>query len=171
MELRELRGTLSYEAGSSNHQISILLVDIMNALGFSKNEREIHRHNLHLFNLIENIFGTNMITMAGSTSEGICGGIYNFQTYYDYDSVFTTRKIKLYTPRTNKITNPLLLLLHDNEDYDASFYVEEDDNFPGYVKLSLAEMKTNCVYLDHCRRMNDDKLYLSNSVIIDSIYE
>jgi hypothetical protein len=48
MALWELSGKLSYEAGSSNHQGSILLVDIMNALGFSKNEREINRHHIHL---------------------------------------------------------------------------------------------------------------------------
>ena len=143
----------------------------MNALGFSKNEREINRHHIHLYAVLENSFGTNTSRLAGSTSEGICGGIYNDQNYHDYDLLFTTRKIKLYTPRTNTINNPPLLPLHDNEDYDASFYVEEDDNFPGYVKLSLAEMKTNCVYLDHCRKMNDDKLYLANSVIIDSQYE
>ena len=32
-------------------------------------------------------------------------------------------------------------------------------------------MKTSCVYLDQCRIMNDDKLYLSNSVILDSFCE
>jgi hypothetical protein len=48
------------------------------------------------------------------------------------------------TPLTNKdnVNNPLPLLIHDNEDDVASCFVEEDDNFPGYVKLSLAEV--NC---------------------------
>ena len=66
-----------------------------------------------------------------------------------------------------KVNNTPLLVLHNNADYDASFFVE-DDNFQGYVKLSLAELKTNCVYLDYCTRINDDKLYLSNSMIMNS---
>jgi hypothetical protein len=57
--------------------------------------------------------------------------------------------------------------LHDNEDYDASFFVEECEDFPGYVKLSLAKKKANCVYLDHCKIMYDDKSYLSNSKIME----
>jgi hypothetical protein len=73
--------------------------------------------------------------------------------------LLTLNKIKLYSPRTNNINNHPLLPLHDNEDYDACCFVEEDDNFPGYVKLSLAEANPNSVYLDQCRRMNDDKLY------------
>jgi hypothetical protein len=93
----------------------------------------------------------------------MCGGIYGNQIPHDTDCLFTGRNIKLYTPRTNNINNPPLLLLDENEDYDASCFVEEDDNFPGYVKLSLAEVKTDCVFLDYCPRMNDDKLYLSNS--------
>jgi hypothetical protein len=59
--------------------------------------------------------------------------------------------------------------MHENEDYDLYCLVEEDDNFPGYVKLSLAEEKNDYVYLDHCRRMNEDKLYLSNSMMRDII--
>jgi hypothetical protein len=47
------------------------------------------------------------------------------------------------------------------------FFVEEEDNCPGYVKLLLAEMKTNCAFLALCRRMNDDKRYLSSSTIKD----
>ena len=31
-----------------DHERSILLVDIMNVMGFSKNEREIHRYHVHL---------------------------------------------------------------------------------------------------------------------------
>ena len=58
-------------------------------------------------------------------------------------------------------------MLHENEGYDARFFVE-DDNCQRYVKLSLAELKTNSVYLDYCTRMNDDKLYLSNSMIMNS---
>jgi hypothetical protein len=63
-----------------------------------------------------------------------------------------------------------LLPLHDNENYDASYIVEEDDNFPEYVKLSFAEEKNKCAYLNHCTRMNDGKLYLSNYMMIDSLY-
>jgi hypothetical protein len=54
----------------------------MNALGFSKNEREINRHHIHLYAVLENSFGTNTSRLAGSTSEGICGGIYNDQNYH-----------------------------------------------------------------------------------------
>jgi hypothetical protein len=85
--------------------------------------------------------------------------------------LLTLINIKLCTPRTNNINNHPLFPLHDNEDYDAFFFVEEDDNFPGYVKLSLAEVKTNCVYLKCCTRMNDGKLYLSNSMMMDSLYK
>ena len=70
----------------------------------------------------------------------MCGGIYGNQSNHDYYCLVTVGNIKLYTPCTNNINNPPVLPLHDNEDYDASFFVEEDDNFPGYVKLSLAEV-------------------------------
>ena len=72
-------------------------------------------------------------------------------------------------PRTNNINNHPLLTLHDSEDYEACCFVEEDDNFPGYAKLSLAEVKTNSVYLNHSTRINDGKLYLSNSKTMDSL--
>jgi hypothetical protein len=39
-------------------------------------------------------------------------------------------------------------VLHVNEEYDAFFFVEEDDNFPGYIKLSLAKEKSNYVYFE-----------------------
>ena len=145
----------------------------MNVIGFSKSEREIHRHNIHLQRILWHIFQTTdklTITLTGSKSEDICGSVYFNHGHHDFDFLLTNRNIKLYTPRTNNI-NPPLLLLHDNKEYDASCFVEEDDKFPGYVKLSLAEVKTDCVYLDHCKRMNDDKLYLSNSVILDSFCE
>ena len=155
---------------TSDHERSILLVDIMNALGFSKIEREIRRYDIHLNNTLVNIFRTTdkfQITITGSTSECICGGIYSNQSHHDYDLLLTLRNIKLYTPRTNNINNHSLLPLHDNEDYDACCFVEEDDNFPGYVKLLLAELKTNCAYLNHCTRMNIGKLYSSNSMMMD----
>jgi hypothetical protein len=143
----------------------------MNAIGFSKNEREIHIYDIHHGNeLMTNLRTTDKCAaiFTGSTSEGMCGGMYNIKNKHDYDLLHTARHIKLYTPRANNTNNPPLLLLHDNEDYDASFFVEEDDNFPGFVKLSLAEVKSNCVYLDHCRRMNDGKLYLSSYMVMDS---
>ena len=159
---------------TSDHQRPILLLYIMNVLGFSKIEREIHRHEIHLRNVLVNTINIAKYTVKikGSVSEGMCGGINNNENLHDYDFLFTHSNIKLYTPpHGNDISNPPQLLLHDNEDYDASFFVEDDGNFPGYVKLSLAEMITNCVYLDYCTRMNDDKLYLSNSKIMDLRYE
>jgi hypothetical protein len=72
----------------------------------------------------------------------------------------------------NNIKNPPLLLLHDNEDYVASFFVEEDEDFQGYVKLSLAEVKTKYyVSLVHDTRMYDDKCYLTNSRIMKLLYQ
>ena len=64
----------------------------------------------------------------------MCGGVYSNKIHHDHDFLVSVRNIKLCTPppRTNNINNPALLFLHYNEDYDASFFVEEDDNF---VKL------------------------------------
>ena len=80
-------------------------------------------------------------------------------------------ELELYTLRTNNINNPPLLPLHDSEDYAACCFVVEDENFPGYVKLSLAEMKTNSIYLNHFTRMNDGKQYLPNSMMMDYSYK
>jgi hypothetical protein len=46
--LQELCEKQFLEEETSDQQRSILLVDIMNAIGFSKSEREIHRHDVHL---------------------------------------------------------------------------------------------------------------------------
>ena len=76
--LQELSRKLFFKERSSNHQRSTLLVDIMNATGFSKSEREIHIHCVHLRNAIVNIFKTSdksTITLTGSASEGLCGGL------------------------------------------------------------------------------------------------
>jgi hypothetical protein len=100
----------------------------------------------------------------------MCGDVYNNQSHHDFDFLISASNIKLYTPRTNNINNPPLLLLDDNEEYDASCFFEEDDNFPGYVKLSLAEIKT-FAFLYFCGRMNYDKHYLSNFIIMDSFYD
>ena len=145
-----------------DHERSICLVDIMNAMGFSKFERKIHRHHVHLRNA--HTSDKYAFAITGSPSDGMCSGIYSDQSHHDHDVLITAKKIKLYTPRTNNINNPPLLLLHDNEDYTASCFVEEDDNFPGYVKLSLAEVKTKYSKLVLSTKMKDDKLYLSNSM-------
>ena len=161
---------LTYEE-ASDHERSILLVEIMNAIGFSKSEREINKHGIHLLGVFSNNFtptdkGTS--TLAGSNSEGMCGGFRDQRSQHDCDILYTARYIKLYTPRTNNIKSPLPLLLHDNEDYDASFSVNEDDNFPGYVKLSLAEMKISSP-LTRFIIKNDDKHYFSNSLAMYSL--
>ena len=60
----------------------------MNVLGFSKSEREICRYDIHLNNTLVNIFRTTdkfQITITGSTSEGICGGIHSNQSHDDYE--------------------------------------------------------------------------------------
>jgi len=139
--LQVFRENLFFEEEALDRRRSIILVDIMNALGFSKNEREIHIHQMHLLNELDNIFRTFdrvMTTLTGSKSEGMYGGFYSNKSHYDIDLLFTIRDFKLYPSRTNNVNNPSPLLLHDNEDYVASFFVEEDDNFPGYVKLARA---------------------------------
>ena len=70
------------------------------------------------------------MTTTGSASDGRCCVIYYNETDHDYDVLLTDRYIKLYTPRTNYINNPPLLLLRYNQKYDASFFVEKDDSFP-----------------------------------------
>jgi hypothetical protein len=59
----------------------------------------------------------------------MCCDVYNNQRYHDIDALFTYSNIKLYTPRTNNINKPPLLPLDDNEEYVASCFVEEDDNY------------------------------------------
>ena len=61
------------------------------------------------------------MTTTGSASDGRCGVIYYNETDHDYDVLLTGRYIKLYTPRTNNINNPPLLLLRYNQKYDVSF--------------------------------------------------
>ena len=157
--LQEFREKLFFEEETSD-QRSILLAEIMNAIGFSKSEREINRHYEHPRNLLMNIFRVarkSTITTAGSTVEGMRGGIYSNQRHGgDDDLLFRKRTIRLYPPHRNNVNNPPLLLIHDIEDCVVSCFVEEDDNFPGYVKLSLAEV--------NCTNIIDDKLYLPNSV-------
>jgi hypothetical protein len=71
------------EVEASDHERSILLVDILNAKGFSKNEREIHIYDTHLRNeIMTNLRTTDTCALifTGSTSEGMCGGMYNTKT-------------------------------------------------------------------------------------------
>ena len=163
--LQEIGEKLEEEA--SDHERSILLVEIMNALGFSKNEREINRHGMHLMNVLRNMFRStdkDTTTIVGSMSEGMCGGIRGHRYHHDVDNLQKVRHIKLYTPPTNNINIPL----NPNEDYDASFFVNEDDNFPGYVKLSLVEVSDYSPLIQFTIK-NDGKLYFSNSMIMDYI--
>jgi hypothetical protein len=174
MTLQEFCEKLFFEEETSDHERSILLVDIMNAIGFSKSEREICIHWIHHHNVLNNIFRTidnGESRLTGSAADGMFGHVSDNGSNYDFDFVTTSRHIKLYTPRTNNINNPPLLQLDDNEEYDVSCFVEEDDNFPGYVKLSLAEGKTNRAFLDLCRRMKDNKLYLPHSIIMDLFHD
>ena len=106
--LQEFREMLLFEEKTSD-QRSILLVKIMNAIGFSKSEREIHRHYEHPRNVLMNIFRVaekSTITIAGSTAEGMRGGIYSDQRHGDDDLLVRNRTIKLYPPHTNHINNP-----------------------------------------------------------------
>jgi hypothetical protein len=91
--LQEFRENLFFEEETSDQQ-SILLAEIMNAIGFSKSERERKRHYQHPRYLLMNIFPVarkSTITIAGSTVEGMRGGIYSNQRYL----LFRKRKIKL----------------------------------------------------------------------------
>jgi hypothetical protein len=75
--LQKFRQNLLFGEDTSDDERSILLVDIMNVIGFSKREREINRHDIHLKNELFNIFHPNdklTITITGSTSEGMCAG-------------------------------------------------------------------------------------------------
>jgi hypothetical protein len=53
--LQELREILFCEEEASDQERSIRLVDLMNAIGFSKSQREIHIHDIYLQNVIANI--------------------------------------------------------------------------------------------------------------------
>ena len=153
-------------------QRSILLVDIMNAIGFSNSERGINRKYILLFNLLTDIFPFSYkkkVTIVGSMSEGIRGGIYSIgYRDQDIDLISTATNIKLYTAGTDDIKHPLLCL---NGDYDAYCYVKEDVTCPGYVKLQFSVEETNMLYLVHCSTMHENKMYLSNSRIKDCMYE
>jgi hypothetical protein len=163
---------MELEEETSDHQRSIILVNILNAIGFSNSERGIHRHIVLLYDLLEDIFQfshQSTVTIAGSRSEGICGGIYrNEYEKQDIDLLFTATNIKLYTPGGNDIK---YLLPCYKEDYGASFCVKEDATFPGYVKLQLEEVQINSFYFCYCSRLHENEMYLSCSMIMDYMYE
>jgi hypothetical protein len=78
--LQQFCKTMFCEEETSDHQRSILLVDIMNTMGFSKPKRQIKIYDKYLQEEIANIFrptSNTMLTITGSTSEGLCDGIYS----------------------------------------------------------------------------------------------
>jgi hypothetical protein len=96
------------------------------------------------------------IAIAGSTADGMRGGMYSNLRYVgDDDVLIRTRRIKLYPLHKKNIDNPLPLPVHDNEDYVCSCFVEEDDNFPGYVKLISPEVNG--------ADKKDKQVYIQNS--------
>ena len=104
--LQKFREKLFFQEETSDQQRSICLVDIMNVIWFSKCEREIHRHDVHLNNVLLNIFRPTdnlAIKITGSTSQSMCGDNYGNQGHHDSDCLLTGRHIILYTPRTNNI--------------------------------------------------------------------
>ena len=60
MVLQESLEKLFFEEETSEQLRSILLVDIINAIGFSESEREIHRHIVHLRNPLGNSLQTSI---------------------------------------------------------------------------------------------------------------
>ena len=86
MALQKFCEKLFLEQKTPDHERLVLLVYIMNVLGFSKNEREIHIYSIHLRNaLVNNVLTTDKVTVAlkGNTSEGMCGGIYNNKRHHE----------------------------------------------------------------------------------------
>ena len=69
--LQKICEMLFFVEETSKHERSIILVNIMNALGFSKNEREIRRHQIQLENKFMKFFRpteNGIIALTGSTS-------------------------------------------------------------------------------------------------------
>ena len=94
--LQEFQEKSFFEVETSD-QRSILLVEIMNAIGYSKREREIHRHCAHLRSVPGNILrldGKCTSTIAGSKAEGMYGGFFSNQRHGDHDVLFRNSKIK-----------------------------------------------------------------------------
>ena len=155
----------------SDDQRSILLVEIMNAMGFSTSEREIQRYQIQFYDALLNIlspYEEMKTTLTGSSAEGMRGGLFYVKDNSDYDALFTFRNIKLCNARAHNIINLLPVVQQNIEERHISVFVEEDDNFPGYVKL--VELKNIYMHLKH-GSMDDDQLYLSNSIILNILNE
>ena len=87
--LQKFRENVFFEEETSDDERSIRLVNIMNAIGFSKREREIHIHDVHLKNELLNIFRlTDRVT-----SKLVGSDIYGNQNHHDYDSLCRVRAI------------------------------------------------------------------------------
>ena len=85
---QKFREKLFFQEETSDQQRSICLVDIMNVIWFSKCEREIHRHDVHLINAPLNILRPTdnlAIKITGSTSEDMCCDNYGNQCHHDSD--------------------------------------------------------------------------------------
>jgi hypothetical protein len=124
----------------------------MNTLGFSKNKREIHRHDIQLQIALSNMFhpaNKLAMTMTGSASEGMYGGIYGMESHHDSVFLFKDSNIKLYTPLTNNINNLTLLHLHDNEDYDASFLSKKMTTFQDMSNYHWRKKKQLCLFYEN----------------------
>jgi hypothetical protein len=87
MTQQEFCEKLSFEEETSDHKRSILLVDTMNAIGFSKSEREIHRHSVHLMNVLENTFGITDTQMSKLTHS-----LYLLEELIVYDRMFLLQR-------------------------------------------------------------------------------
>jgi hypothetical protein len=95
MALHDFCEKLFFEEETSDHERSILLVDIMNAIGFSKSEREICIHWIHHNNVLDNIFRTidhDESRLTGSAADGMFGNVSDNRSNYDFDSITTSRK-------------------------------------------------------------------------------
>ena len=133
----------------SDDQRSILLAEIMNAMGFSTSEREIQRYQIQFYDALLNIWSPYedmKTTLTGSSADGMRGGLFYVNGNSDYDALFTFRNIKLYNPRPHNISNLVSAVQQNIEERHLSLFVEEDDNFPGYVKL--VELKKHMYALE-----------------------
>jgi hypothetical protein len=97
MALHDFCEKLFFEEETSDHERSILLVDIMNAIGFSKSEREICLHWIHHRNVLVSIFRTidnDELKLTGSAADGMFGNVCDYRSNHDFDFVTISRKIK-----------------------------------------------------------------------------
>jgi hypothetical protein len=99
-----------------------------------KVEREIHRYGTHLWNVLMNIFRANdkgTVSITGSSSDGMRGGIYSNKSHHDYDaSSYLYNYIFTYFLkfRINEFKNQqicLLLAMH----YNLSYFTIDVDTY------------------------------------------